>query len=137
MNNITEKFGIFKKDFVLEIVKEKDSYTGRIINNIYIFLLEESIYEIDKVICNIDSNNFQIKLLSGNEYYIYNSIDTDKKDKKIFKFLSKYKENDTIDYSIIITNILDIEKSMSFDVSKIEMFRNKMIVEKEECKYEF
>jgi site-specific recombinase len=127
----------YKKDFILEILEEKDVYSGRKILNLYVFLLQESIYELNVSICVIDKDSFKIKLISDKLEMEYHSDIKNKNDKKILKFLIRFKENDNLDYNIVITNLIDLSIAKNIDFAKLEMFRTKIEIKEEGCKYEF
>lgn len=126
-----------KKDLILEIIEEKDSYSARKLYNLYVFTLDISIYEFDKIICKFEEDNFNIKLVHGEVELEYNSDSKDKNDKKIHKFLKRFVEKEDLDYNIVISNVINVFKYQNLDFTKLEVFKTKIQKENGSCIYEF
>ena len=121
--------------FVME--KEKDSYTGKEHNVLYVYVNEKSLLWMENIAFKVqdESADFVVEYTNNG---ITKKYDSKKEDKKVYTFLNKLIKKKFDFYNIKIININNIIKVNDIEsIYSIELFNEKLEYFKNGVCYEF
>ena len=119
------------------IEKEKDLYTGKVHNVMYIYLNNKSILFLERmeISCDPENKSFEVNLKHKGEEYNFCST---KANKKEYTFINKFINKKYYYYNIKIMNTTSLKMlEWNSTLYCLEFFQENIVYKENEVNYEF
>jgi len=129
---------ILMENLYFAMEKERDSYTGKDHNVLYLYINEKSLLWMEDIVIELGSEEEKTFTISYTNNNVNRKYESKKEDKKIFTFLNKLIKKKFYYYNIKIVNINNIIRVDDIEsIYSIELFNEKLEYLENGVSYEF